>query len=272
MFTESEIIEQLEDFDSNSAFKDLVKFVDSLRPEQKTPTILSLQARACNNVYWQETIPKNRHFAERALAILLSVEKELSHEGSWHFRIAYSYFYLNDIEKAEYHFKKSNEIKYHAVATEFLQMIDFAKKHNLDLLTAQEKFWEQDDENELDVIFGYLEQEHQALEQKIESYFGEIAGVFRAEDECDVVMIKPSDDLPVYTLLTFGMGSYQMNVYDNDDVPKFAELLIHLPKDWDFENQDNLWVVDWLQRLAKMPNYLNTFFCQWAYHSCGRKH
>lgn len=261
MFTESEIIELLDNFDKAEQYQELVQFVDNLRPEQKTPTILSLQARACNNVYWQNTTPENRHFAERALAILTDLESELSHESSWHFRIAYSYFYLNDIQKAEHHFQKSNEIKHHDVASEFLAIIAYAKENHLDLLTAQDKFWEQDndDADDLDNSFTYLEQEYAEFEKAVEEFFGEIHGVFRAEDECNVVLIPPSDDLPVYTLLTFGMGAFEMQVPD-DSVPKFAELLIHLPPDWDFDNQENRWVIDWLQRIAKMPSYLNTFF------------
>lgn len=264
MFTESEIIELLDNFDQAEQYQELIKFVDSLRPEQKTAKILSLQARACNNVYWQNTIPENRHFAERALAILTDLEDELSHDATWHFRIAYSHFYLDNKDKAKAHFQAFFDKTKDNVAQHFLQIIDFATSQNLDLITAQDKFYQQnfntDDLAKLFVATNhYSKNEHETFVQAVQERFGEIDGVFHTEGEYDVFLIKPTDELPVYTLITCGMGASAMNVPD-DEVPKFSELLIHLPPDWDFENPQNMWIVDCLQQLAKIPHRTLVFF------------
>lgn len=265
MFTESEIIEQLDSLHQAERFQDLVNFVDSLRPEQKTAKILGLQARACNNIYWQETIPENRHFAERALSILLDLESELSHEASWQFRIAYAYFYLGDKDKAEYHFKISNDIEPFDIAVEFINIIHFARENDLEVPFAQDIYYEQqsgENEDFFDMTTlpsaNYSQSEQETFLESIQEKFGGISGVFRAENECEIFLIKPSDDIPVHTLISFGMGATAMAVPD-DSVPKFAELLLHLPADWDFQNPDNMWVIEGLQRLAKLTTKLQTF-------------
>ncbi len=80
----------------------------------------------------------------------------------------------------------------------------------------------------------------------------------------DVLKIAPSEDFPFRAFVTMGMSAAPMSVPDDEESPRFAELMICLPPDWpcsqdDFNDPDNYWPVRWLKELARLPISFETF-------------
>lgn len=104
----------------------------------------------------------------------------------------------------------------------------------------------------------YTDGEKQALERYITDTFGQIANVFdeiiSVDIECRIYVINPTDTKPYYTLITGGMGAYQMNTPDAD-TPSRAELIIRVPSDWDLTSnkEKDYWPIRWLKNLARQP-------------------
>ncbi len=73
-----------------------------------------------------------------------------------------------------------------------------------------------------------------------------------------ILISKPSESRPYYTLTTVGMGAQVMrNIppsYRKDGVGR-AELLICLPKNWDLKNRDEkwFWPIAYLKALMQYP-------------------
>ncbi len=107
--------------------------------------------------------------------------------------------------------------------------------------------------------FYYDEEERTALESYIEKTFGKIDEVFHEIDSpdihCDIYVIKPTPERNYYTLVTGGMGAFQM--YTPEDYPSspFAELAINLPPTWNIKSEDekDYWPIRWLKNLARLP-------------------
>lgn len=76
--------------------------------------------------------------------------------------------------------------------------------------------------------------------------------------ERTILVSKPSEKRPYYTLTTLGMGAAMMkNIppsYRNQGVGR-AELLICLPADWDLKNRDEkwFWPISYLRALMQYP-------------------
>lgn len=104
----------------------------------------------------------------------------------------------------------------------------------------------------------YTHAEKQALEQYITDTFGVIDDVFHeiisVDIECSIYVIKPTDAQPYYTLITGGMGAYQMNTPDIN-TPSRAELIIRVPAGWDLTSnkEKDYWPIRWLKNLARQP-------------------
>ncbi|MDX1988272.1 MAG: suppressor of fused domain protein [Candidatus Obscuribacter sp.] len=107
------------------------------------------------------------------------------------------------------------------------------------------------------------------LAQKhIETFIGEIDVVLHetVSDHLhvDVHVIPATEDRPFLTLITTGMSDLPMNVPEELDEYKYAELLICLPPDWPlsmeaFQDEKNYWPVRWLKTLARYPYNADTW-------------
>lgn len=81
----------------------------------------------------------------------------------------------------------------------------------------------------------------------------------------DIHIVPADEERPFITLVTTGMSDLPMNVPEELDEFKYAELLICLPPDWPltmeaFEDEKNYWPIRWLKILARHPYYAATWF------------
>lgn len=116
----------------------------------------------------------------------------------------------------------------------------------------------------------YTEQEYNKVECYIEETWGEIAGVYHEKQSdgihVDVALIEPTSDRDYWTLVTIGVGALKMpvpqEVLKNTYQTPYMELLIHLPKEWDFTDiteENTYWPIRLLKRCARYPLYENTY-------------
>ena len=73
----------------------------------------------------------------------------------------------------------------------------------------------------------YEQEEREALEEYIKENFGQFDEVFHelvSDDiHCDIYIVKPTPERNYYTLITGGMGAYQMNIPEGFSGSPFAE-------------------------------------------------
>ncbi len=115
----------------------------------------------------------------------------------------------------------------------------------------------------------------EAISDHIEKHVGTIEGVFHelVSDliHVDVHCVKPTIEMPFYTLITSGMSDLPMNVQQEFSTYRHAELCILLPKDWFpenstiesmhevFKDENKYWPVRWLKILSRFPHQYNTW-------------
>lgn len=113
----------------------------------------------------------------------------------------------------------------------------------------------------------YEEEEIDALENHISTYFGHNESVFHeiisTDIHVDVHIIEPTAKRNFYTLVTVGMGAHKMNVPEELKENKLerAELLITLPPKWKVTKTTDKWYwpIDHLKRLARLPIHNDTW-------------
>ncbi|MEM6551008.1 MAG: suppressor of fused domain protein [Planctomycetota bacterium] len=125
-----------------------------------------------------------------------------------------------------------------------------------------------------------------AVDKHVEEHLGSIAMVFHElvspTVHLDVHVIAPSDERPVWTLVTSGMAERPMREPDGVEGCQFAELTLSLPADWPglgdefmhqstddpdhpFRDEKNYWPMRTLKYLARFPYEFNTWV--WYGHS-----
>ena len=101
----------------------------------------------------------------------------------------------------------------------------------------------------------YSEEEINLIEKHIDKHFGKFDNVIHEvvspDIHIDICIIEPTKEQNYYTLVTVGMGAYDMNVPKECKNLDFsnAELLITLPSNWDIKSNDEKWY--WPIRLLK---------------------
>jgi len=115
----------------------------------------------------------------------------------------------------------------------------------------------------------------EAISNHIEKHIGKIESVYHEiiSDlvHIDVHWVKPSKKFPFHTLVTSGMSDRPMNVPEEFDDRKYAELCVLLPKDWQidatihltleetFIDENGYWPVHWLKFIARLPHQYDTW-------------
>lgn len=108
----------------------------------------------------------------------------------------------------------------------------------------------------------------EAIGEHIAAHIGKVEMVFHEllSDlvHVDVHHVPPSRKRPFHTLVTSGMSDLPMTVPEGAEAFRFAELLLHLPPEWqltqkDFENERWYWPVRWLKQLARLPHEYATW-------------
>ena len=100
MKTVEEILKKIDSLDNLEKYQEIIDMIEELPIEQLNNQIISEQGRAYNNIGEYE----------KAIEILKTIEAEDKDTRRWNYRIAYSYYYLEDYENAEKHFLRADEI------------------------------------------------------------------------------------------------------------------------------------------------------------------
>ncbi|MDR1211535.1 MAG: suppressor of fused domain protein [Spirochaetaceae bacterium] len=219
----------------------VIEAIEKLREEDRDFGLLGFYARALNNT--------ERY--EEALETLYLCEEEGREDGVWHFRTGYSLYYLNREEEAAEHFRRAIEYGDDGEDTRALLKASLeeasAKKESL----APEM---------------YSEEEMDALEAHIETYFGSYRNVFHEmvspDVHIDIAIIEPGAGREYYTLVTMGMGAHRMNVPKDLVHLSRAEMMICLPSYWkmdNFKDEAWYWPFRWLKIMARLPLEQNTW-------------
>lgn len=98
--------QQINQWHENNEFQRIVDAIEALPSHEQTPALLSELGRAYNNLYFQSEGDAGKEYLIKALRILQPLEMELGENPKWHFRIGYSYYYLDQEANALAHFKK----------------------------------------------------------------------------------------------------------------------------------------------------------------------
>lgn len=80
----------------------------------------------------------------------------------------------------------------------------------------------------------------------------------------DIYFIKADDNRPYHILLSCGMSALPMNVPEDFNETKFAELMILLPKEWNleyesFNDEKNYWPIRLMKEMMMLPHENNTW-------------
>ncbi len=113
----------------------------------------------------------------------------------------------------------------------------------------------------------YSEDYLKLVENHIEKHFGKYDNVMHEimsfDIHVDIFVINPTKERNFYTLVTCGMGAYEMNVplEITEYNLKRAELVIYLPATWQVNNSEEKWYwpLRWLKSLARLPLENNTW-------------
>ena len=114
----------------------------------------------------------------------------------------------------------------------------------------------------------YTQNERIEIIKFIEENFGRIEKIYQdvGYDDLylDVAQINPTKEKPYYTLITLGIGEYKMYNQNNENFSSFAELMISLPPDWNFDDKNYIWAIDELIQLAYIP-FTYFFAYEWGH-------
>jgi hypothetical protein len=99
-----------------------------------------------------------------------------------------------------------------------------------------------------------------AIRAHVERYLGKVADVFadeqQGEPRIEVQHVQPELARPYHTLVTAGMSARAMQVPANVDAPRFLELMVTLPEQWQVGDRADTWhwPIRQLQTLAHLPH------------------
>ncbi|MDR0399987.1 MAG: suppressor of fused domain protein [Treponema sp.] len=217
----------------------IIRAIEKLDRENRDFEITGYYARALNNA---------GRFQD-ALDALLNLEEEGKDDATWCFRVGYALYYLNREEEAAEFFFKAIE-----------RGDDSEDSRALLQASISEAEFRRKQENPDSLPDHYPEEDLNALESHIETYFGSYRNVFHELESpdihVDIAVVDPSPGRNYYTLVTMGMGARKMKPPpDMEDMDR-AEVMICLPPDWnldDLEDERWYWPIRWLKILARLP-------------------
>ena len=113
----------------------------------------------------------------------------------------------------------------------------------------------------------YTENERIEIIKFIEENFGKVEEIYEIGYDnyyLDVAQINPTKEKPYYTIITLGMGEYKMYNQNNENFSSFAELMISLPPDWNFDDKNYTWAIDELIQLTYIQ-FTYFFAYEWGH-------
>ncbi len=107
----------------------------------------------------------------------------------------------------------------------------------------------------------YTYEQLQKIEDHIEKHFGLIENYLQETDTDDIKLniyaLPPSEKNRCLTLVTAGMGAYEMNVPEDltDNKLSRCELIITLPPDWNIRSEEleDCWPLHLMKLLSRLP-------------------
>ena len=226
--------------------KKIVKTVEGIDPAAWDYEIAGYYARALNNL--------SRY--EEALAVLLPLRQEGAEDGTWHFRVGYSLYFLGREDEAAEYFRAAIDHGCHDEGT-----VSF----------LETRLDEAEDRREGKEVYHpelYMEEQLNCLEEHIMRHFGSFKNVFHEiaspDIHVDIAIVEPTKKRNYYTLVTMGMGARVMGVPPDLEYFGRAELLICLPADWNLAekalaDEQWYWPLRWLKILARLPGNEDTW-------------
>lgn len=77
----------------------------------------------------------------------------------------------------------------------------------------------------------------------------------------DIAVLPPAEDRPFLTLSTLGMSARRMAVPEKfrEFAQERAELILLLPPDWDLDDPDSAWPIEFLKAVGRLPFEYDTW-------------
>jgi hypothetical protein len=107
------------------------------------------------------------------------------------------------------------------------------------------------------------------LDTHLSNFFNEEEVLVLHEEESelvhsDIYIVKATEERPYNLLLTCGLSALPMQVPEELDYLKYAEILMLLPPQWkleyeNFADENNYWPVRALKQLSKYPHFNDTW-------------
>lgn len=133
--TPSSLMAHINDLNERDDYEGIIKFIEAFSPEEQTADVIGQLARAYNNLAKAGEVEP----LEKALRLLDSIAPSDRENHYWHFRRAYSLFFLDRITESLDHWQKALEYKPDDEDTkEFIQL----SKKQLNALTFYHPFRE----------------------------------------------------------------------------------------------------------------------------------
>ncbi|MEY8440665.1 immunity protein Imm33 domain-containing protein [Anaerotruncus colihominis] len=249
-------------------YQKIVEAVLAIDEKERDYEAISQLARAYNNL--------GRY--QKAAVQLLSVQEEGKNDYLWHYRLGYSYYYLDRARDAARCFRQS--LALHPGDEDCADMLRRAMrlsdKQNKGR-GRQTKYLKENSQTDDSapgrreaVRFApelYSREELDRLESFIARRFGRYESVFHElispDIHVDIAIIAPNEERNYYTLVTMGMGAHRMNVPDELRRERLerAEMVICLPPDWKVQEKDEKWYwpMRWLKVMARLPGNENSW-------------
>ena len=261
------LLEQIDAWHELDEHEKIVSELEKIPAGKRDYQTVCLLARAYNNL----------DDYDRAAQCLLSVQEEGEDDPLWHYRLGYSYYYLDRDGEAQNEFERAVALNpedpdswmFLALASRAVEDEDrfFEASNRLKALSPER--WEETI-GETNGGFSpelYEEEEIDALEEHIRRHFGEFESVFHElispDIHVDIAVIPPTGERNFYTLVTMGMGAHRMAVPEelSDRQLDRAEMVVCLPPDWEIENSEEVcyWPLRWLKIMARLPGEQETW-------------
>ena len=90
---------QLADWHDRDNHEQIIDTIENLREDELTSELIGILAVAYNNIGDHESL-------SRSIELLYSLEKELSKDCQWNYRIGFALYYLDSDGEALIHFKR----------------------------------------------------------------------------------------------------------------------------------------------------------------------
>ncbi len=200
------------------------------------------------DLYEQAKQYSNNYEYKKALKILKKIKEK---NASLYYEIALCYYNLFKEKKALKYILLGQKLELTNKQTnEFTALLE-AVNSKLNKIDKKDSF--------------YTSEQLEKLDEHITKFYGKYDKVYHdtynTNMHVDIAVINPTKEKNYYTLITMGMGAYDMKTPDELQNFKNAELLIYLPSYWQIESKEEhwFWPIKWLKILSTLPMENNTW-------------